>query len=334
MVLAGSLCISASAVFVKLSGTSAGTAAFFRCAIALLVLVPLALAERRTAGPRAWRLRRLDLAAGVLLGIDYVFWAAAIHSVGASIATVVVNIQVVIFPLLARVFTRTPAPRRFVVATPVMLLGVALASGAVGAPAAGSDPVTGAVFGLVAGFGYAGYLFLMRLGGGQGHTVGPVCTSTAAAAGAAALLGGAWTGIDFSLDARAWGWLTALALVGQVLAWLVMTPALPRLAPNVGAALLLLQPVMAIGLGVAVGERPTASQFGGCVLVVLVVWGADRGGGARGADRKPVRTRGAHSGSYALPCGDERRGCQRRVRLAGLGDRGASGAHGAARTDG
>ncbi|KOG52969.1 transporter [Streptomyces griseoflavus] len=283
MVLAGSLCISASAVFVKLSGTSAGTPAFFRCAIALIVLAPLALAERRTAGPRAWRLRRLDLAAGVLLGIDYVFWAAAIHSVGASIATVVVNIQVVLFPLLARVFTRTPVPRRFVVATPVMLLGVALASGAVGAPAAGSAPVTGAVFGLVAGFGYAGYLFLMRLGGGQGHTVGPVCTSTAAAAGAAALLGGAWTGIDFSLDARAWGWLTMLALVGQVLAWLVMTPALPRLAPNVGAALLLLQPVMAIGLGVAVGERPTASQFGGCVLVVLVVWGVGRGSGRRGA---------------------------------------------------
>ncbi|MFD7667062.1 DMT family transporter [Streptomyces sp. NPDC059788] len=287
MVLMGSLCISASAVFVKLSGTSAGTAAFFRCAIALLVLVPPALVERRAAGPRAWRLRRLDLAAGLLLGIDYVFWAAAIHSVGASIATVVVNVQVVIFPLLARVFSRTPVPRRFVVAAPVMLLGVALASGAVGAPAQGSDPATGAVFGLVAGCGYAGYLFLMRLGGGQGHTVGPVCTSTAAAAGAAALLGGAWTGIDLSLDAHAWTWLTALALVGQVLAWLVMTPALPRLAPNVGAALLLLQPVMAVGLGMAVGERPTASQLGGCALVVVTVWGVGRRGGARGAARTP-----------------------------------------------
>ncbi|WP_073761319.1 DMT family transporter [Streptomyces sp. CB02923] len=289
MVLGGSLCISASAVFVKLSGTSAGTAAFFRCAIALIVLAPLAFAERRAAGRRPWRLRRLDLAAGLLLGIDYVFWAAAIHSVGASIATVVVNIQVVIFPLLARVFTGTPMSRRFVVAAPVMLLGVALAGGVIGAPAQGSDPVTGAAYGLVAGFGYTGYLFLMRLGGGQGHTVGPVFTSTASAAGAAALLGGAWTGIDLSLDARAWAWLTALALIGQVLAWLVLTPALPRLAPNIGAALLLLQPVMAIVLGVAVGERPTVFQFGGCALVVLVVWGVGRGGGAPGPDRAPVR---------------------------------------------
>ncbi|MFH8405105.1 DMT family transporter [Streptomyces sp. NPDC018019] len=292
MVLGGSLCISASAVFVKLSGTSAGTAAFFRCAIALLVLVPLALAERRTAGPRSWRLRRLDLAAGLSLGLDYVFWAAAIHNVGASIATVVINIQVVIFPLLARAFTRTPVPRRFVVAVPVMLLGVALASGAVGAPAEGGNPGAGAAFGLIAGFGYAGYLFLMRLGGGQGHTAGPVCTSTAAAAIAAALIGGAWTGVDISLDVHAWGWLTALALIGQVLAWLVMTPALPRLAPSVGAALLLLQPVMALALGVAVGERPTVSQLAGCVLVVLVVWGVGRRRGARAKARMPLRPYG------------------------------------------
>ncbi|GCD37504.1 hypothetical protein OEIGOIKO_05302 [Streptomyces chrestomyceticus JCM 4735] len=272
MVIGGSLCISASAAFVELSGTSAGTAAFFRCAIALTVLVPLALAERRAAGRRAWRLRRLDLAAGLALGVDFVFWAAAVHSVGASVTTVIVNIQVVVYPLLARLFTRTPVPRRFVVVAPVMLLGIALASGAVGVPVQGSDPARGAVFGLIAGCGYAGYLFLMRLGGGQGHTVSPVCTSTAAAATAAALLGGAWTGIDFSLDGRAWAWLTVLALVGQVLAWLMLTPALPKLPPDVGAALLLLQPVMAVGLGMAVGERPTAGQFGGCALVVLMVW--------------------------------------------------------------
>lgn len=120
MMIGGSLCVSASAAFVELSGTGAGTAAFFRCAIALTVLVPLALAERRTAGGRTWRLRRLDLAAGLALGVDFVFWAAAVHSVGASVTTVITNIQVVIYPLLARLFTSTPVPRRFVVVAPII----------------------------------------------------------------------------------------------------------------------------------------------------------------------------------------------------------------------
>ncbi|MCX5205987.1 DMT family transporter [Streptomyces sp. NBC_00237] len=276
LVLLGGLCIAGSAVFVKLSGTSAGTAAFFRCTLALVVLVPLALVEYRRIGARPRRLWKLDAAAGVLLGVDYVLWAASIATVGASIATVLINIQVVVFPLLGRIFSKTPLARRFLVTLPLMLFGVALASGSLGVPVAGSDPVLGGIYGAAAGCAYAGYLYLMRLGGGQGHFVQPVGTATATAALAALVLGGLWTGIDLPSGWAAWGWLTALALIGQVLAWLIMTPALPRLAPHVSAALLLLHPVMAILLGMAIGERPTALQLGGCVLVLLVVWVANR----------------------------------------------------------
>ncbi|MFC9227575.1 DMT family transporter [Streptomyces decoyicus] len=271
-VIAGSACISASAVFMKLSGTNAGTAAFLRCALALVVLVPLAVRERRRVGTRPLRYLAIDLGAGVLLGVDMVFWAAAVRTVGASVATVLLNLQIVVFPLLARLVSGTKLSGRFVLMAPLMLVGVALASGAVGHPAPGSDPVAGATFGTAAGVTYAGYLFLMRLGGGREHTVSPVCLSTAAAAVAAAVLGGMWTGIDLNPGWPAWGWLSALALVGQVLAWLLITTALPRLAPHTGAALLLVQPVLAFALGVAIGERPTPTQAGGCALVIAAVW--------------------------------------------------------------
>ncbi|MGW7634455.1 DMT family transporter [Streptomyces decoyicus] len=270
--VAGSACISASAVFVKLSGANAGTAAFLRCALALFVLVPLAVRECRRVGARPLRYRMMDIGAGVLLGVDMVFWAAAVLTVGASVATVLLNIQVVCFPLLARLVSGTRLSGRFVLMTPLMLAGVALASGAIGHPQPGSSPVAGVTFGTAAGVAYAGYLFLMRLGGGREHTVSPVCTSTAAAAVTAAVMGGLWTGIDLNQGWDAWGWLIALALVGQVLAWLLITTALPALAPNVGAALLLLQPVMAFGLGVAIGERPTPAQACGCALVIAAVW--------------------------------------------------------------
>ncbi|MFG2137619.1 DMT family transporter [Streptomyces sp. NPDC048650] len=279
--VAGSACISASAVFMKLSGTNAGTAAFLRCALALVVLVPLAGREWRKVGARPLRYMAMDIGAGVLLGIDMVFWAAAVRTVGASVATVLLNLQVVVFPLLARLVSGAELSGRFVLMAPLMLVGVALASGAIGHPAPGSDPVAGVTFGTAAGVTYAGYLFLMRLGGGREHTVAPVCVSTMAAATAAAGLGSLWTGIDLTPGWPAWGWLIALALVGQVLAWLLITTALPRLMPHTGAALLLLQPVLAFGLGVAIGERPTPTQAGGCALVVAAVWYHSRTSGGR-----------------------------------------------------
>ncbi|MFD0166095.1 DMT family transporter [Streptomyces decoyicus] len=293
--VAGSACISASAVFMKLSGANAGTAAFLRCALALFVLVPLAVRECRRVGARPLRYRMMDIGAGVLLGIDMVFWAAAVLTVGASVATVLLNIQVVFFPLLARLVSGTRLSGRFVLMAPLMLAGVALASGAIGHPQPGSDPVAGVTFGTAAGVAYAGYLFLMRLGGGREHTISPVCISTAAAAVTAAVMGGLWTGIDLNPGWSAWGWLIALALVGQVLAWLLITTALPALAPNVGAALLLLQPVMAFGLGVAIGERPTPAQACGCALVIAAVWHNSRtprraanGTSSRRAPRRPI----------------------------------------------
>lgn len=167
--VAGSACISASAVFVKLSGANAGTAAFLRCVLALFVLVPLAVRECRRVGARPLRYRMMDIGAGVLLGVDMVFWAAAVLTVGASVATVLLNIQVVFFPLLARLVSGTGLSGRFVLMTPLMLAGVALASGAIGHPQPGSNPVAGVTFGTAAGVAYAGYLFLMRLGGGRVH---------------------------------------------------------------------------------------------------------------------------------------------------------------------
>ncbi|MEO3850947.1 DMT family transporter [Streptomyces sp. B8F3] len=303
MVIGGSACISLSAIFVKLSDVNAGTAAFLRCALALLLLAPLAAVELRRLGPRARRPVLTDLAAGLLLGVDFVFWAASIRDVGASIATVLLNIQVIVFPLLARLLTRTPLPRGFWLTAPVLLAGVALAGGAIGDPEPGSSPGSGILYGTAAGVAFAGYLFLTRLAGtapapttpsrSRGHIAVPVCTATFSAGIASGILGALWTGIDPAPEPAALGWLAAMAALGQVLALLLITPALPRLAPATGAALLLLQPVLAIATAVAfIGERPTTTQYAGCVLVIATVWYATRVGAARSAETPALRTTG------------------------------------------
>ncbi|HEY1180497.1 MAG TPA: DMT family transporter [Phytomonospora sp.] len=271
LAVTGAAATSASAALIKLSGANPGTAAFLRCALALTVLIPLALAEHRRRGARPAKATAVDLAAGILLGVDFVFFSVSISEVGASIATVLISVQIIVFPLLA---WRTGGPRPttgFLLAIPVMLTGVALAGGALGGSAPGGDPATGIAAGAAAGVAYAGYLHLTRRSGATGHTITPVAVSTTAAAATAGIFGGALTGIHLPTTPASWAWLATLALIGQVLAWILVTAALPRLTPGVGASLMLLQPVLAFGFGLAIGERPTLVQVAGCVLVIAAV---------------------------------------------------------------
>lgn len=282
LVLAGAACISVSAMFIQLSGTSAGTAAWFRCVLALPVLIPLTLAERARYGRRSTRRQLVDMVAGGLLGVDFVFWGHSIHDVGAGIGSVLVNVQVVIVPLLALVFLGERVSRRFVLTVPVMLCGVALAAGALGGSGVGDHALSGAVFGLAAGTAYAGYLFGLRSGGGSTHRFHPVCSATIGAMISSGVLGSVWGGIDLTPGWPEFGWLLALALCSQVCGWLLISTGLPLLSSNIGAAMLLMQPVLAVVSGVLVlHERPSVVQLAGCCLVIVAVWFVSRTDGRR-----------------------------------------------------
>ncbi|WP_254716280.1 DMT family transporter [Actinomadura sp. WMMB 499] len=271
-VITGAAFISASAIFVGLSGVSGGTAAFWRCALAVPLLLPLVRWERRRAGPA--RGGGLDVAAGLLLGVDLVLWGAAIEGVGAGIATVLVNVQVVVVPLLALAVFRERPSRAFAVAVPVMLAGVGLAAGLADHGPRTAEPVLGALYGAGAGVAYGGYLFLTRVAGRRGsHRARSVLLATVGAGAASVGVGAPWHGVDLAPGWAAFGWLAALAVTGQVCGWLLINAGLPRLRAEVGGALLLLQPVLAVLLGAAVlAERPAPAQLAGCALVVAAVW--------------------------------------------------------------
>ncbi|WP_223840061.1 DMT family transporter [Saccharopolyspora pogona] len=206
-------------------------------------------------------------------------WTVSILDVGAAISTVLINVQVLAFPLLARIFSGTQIPQRFLHLSPLMLGGLAIAGGALSGSQQAANPVRGTVLGIAAGVAYAVYLYLTRLAGERSplHFVTPVCVSTASAAVTSGAIGLLVTGLPLDIPAASWGWIAALALLGQVVAWLLIGRGTSRLPPNASAALLLLHPVMAIGLGMLVlRETPTASQLTGCALVVGAIWFANR----------------------------------------------------------
>ena len=181
--LVGAVTIAFSSILVRLSHASPSTAAIFRCVYALPILGLLAWIEDRRFGARSWRERRAGLVAGIFFSADLLLWHHSIGDVGAGLATVLANIQVVLLPLVAwALLSERPGPR-VLLALPVSLVGVLLISGVLEHGAFGRNPTRGALFGVGAGIAYVGFLLLLRQGGADlRRPAGPLCDATVVAA--------------------------------------------------------------------------------------------------------------------------------------------------------
>src|SRR5712691_7423158 len=194
----GALVIAFSAILVRLSHASPSTAAVFRCAYAVPVLGLLAWLERRRYGPRAgdWRLATV---AGLLFAADLTLWHHAIESIGAGLATVLGNVQVVLVGLLAWAVLGERPARRALVAVPIVLVGVVLISGVIGSGAYGKDPALGVLMGILTAITYAAFILVLRHGNTDvRRPAGPLLDATFGAAVFAAIAGIAVGDVNFA----------------------------------------------------------------------------------------------------------------------------------------
>jgi drug/metabolite transporter (DMT)-like permease len=271
----GALIIAVSAILVRKADVEPSTAAFFRCAYALPPLALLAWLERRRYGPRAAGQRRLAWIAGVFFAADLVLWHHAIGAVGAGLATVLGNTQVVMVPLIAWLVLGERPSARVAAAVPVVLFGVVLISGVIGGGAFGADPLLGVVFGLLTGVAYAGFLLILRRGNAdQRRPAGPLFDATLSASVFCALIGLPLGELDLVPSLPAHAWLLLLALGVQVVGWLVISLSLPRLPAALTSVVLTIQPVGSVILGILLlAEAPSAFQLLGtlCILAGLAI---------------------------------------------------------------
>jgi drug/metabolite transporter (DMT)-like permease len=267
---AGALVIAFSAILVRLADVTPETAALFRCAYALPALGLLAWIERHRFGPRSSRDRLIALSAGFFFAVDLICWHHSIDAVGAGLATVLANVQVVLVGVLAWIILGERPDRRAFVSVPVVLGGVVLISGVVGAGAYGEDPLLGVVFGLSTALAYSAFLLILRRGNTDlRRPAGPLFDATLSSTVFCLLGGWAIGGLDLAPGVEAQAWLITLALSSQVLGWLLISVSLPRLPAVLTSIVLTLQPVGSVILGVVLlNERPSGVQLLG-VLVVL-----------------------------------------------------------------
>jgi drug/metabolite transporter (DMT)-like permease len=268
--VAGALTIAWSSILVEWADVSPETAAIFRCTYALPVLFALASREDRSLGARTPRSRRLAAIAGVFFAADLIFWHHAIEDVGAGLATVLGNLQVAFVPLVAWAVLSEHPSRRVLATLPVVLIGVALVAGAFEDTAFGDNPARGALFGLLTGIAYAGFILTLRAGSADlRRPAGPLFDATAVSAVTCAVVGALLGRADFVPSWPSHGYLLILALSSQVLGWMLISTSLPRLPAAVTSILLTIQPVGSMILGaVLLGEDPSALQLLGVAMIL------------------------------------------------------------------
>ena len=267
--------ISMAAILVRLADAPGVVVAFWRMAIACVVILPWTLRALRLSPLRrtnAWP----SVAAGVLLGIHFATWISSLAytTVAASVtlvATVPLWVAVIGWLVLGRAPTLT------------VVLGVltAVAGGAIIAfgdlsGAATTDapaPLLGNVLALVGAMSIAGYLLLGRSAQRRGLSL-QAYVGVAYFVAAVVLLplplvfGHGYVGHGVA----SMGWIVALALIPQLVGHTGINYAMKHLDPTKVATATLMEP---IGAGVAAWwlftEVPAVLTVVGAVLVLLGV---------------------------------------------------------------
>lgn len=171
ILIIGVLGVAFSAPWVKMSNFEPATSVILRVGIGLIALIPFYFMEIKKLGKLNKSGVILSLAAGLFLGIDFTAWNYSIYYVGSGIASILLNLQIIILPALAALFDRDRIPKSFFIIAPIMILGVLMTGGIFGGSETVENlptilgmslPVAGTIAGSISGVCYGIYLYTSR----------------------------------------------------------------------------------------------------------------------------------------------------------------------------
>ena len=264
------MCIAFSGIFYRYAEVTPSTATVFRCLYGLPILALVGWWEHRRYGALPSRAVWLAILAGVFFAGDLLSWHHAVDAVGAGLATVLGNMQVIVVALVAWLVLGERPPRSVLLGLPIVLGGVILISGVIGSGAYGSNPPLGVGLGIVTAISYAGYLLVIRRGSNDlRRPAGPVAIATASTAVVAIVAGLLLNELDPIPRWPNHGWLILVGITSQSIGYLIISISLPRLPAALTSIILLAQPVATVVLArLLLDEAPSIAQLLGVGLVV------------------------------------------------------------------
>ena len=305
ILLIGIVALAFTAPWVKLANFEPATSAILRVGLALLVLIPFAMWERGRSGSLNKQGTILAVAAGIFLGIDFTAWNYSIFFVGSGIASILLNLQIIILPGLAAIFDKYRVPKSYFVLVPIMIFGVMM-TGGVFDPAPSEGPtqvygmdiaILGTILGATSGVCYGIYLYASRKAStvNPGRIIQPMAITCAAQLVAPTIFMTFFSERGFDLThgvlvngklpmnpetdlgdpitASNWFWMIILAVVGQAIAWTFVQYGSVRIDTTIVAGLLLLSPISTVAIiaPIMFNEIPSFIQVLGVVIVLGAV---------------------------------------------------------------
>lgn len=262
------LFVSFGSIFVRLAAAPALAVAFYRVALASLLLLPFAAADARRSWPGLDRRRQLLLvAAGVALALHFATWIASLSYTTVAASVLLVNTAPLFAILLSRLFLGERPSVTVQAATPVAFAGAALI--ALGDEGGSPGSLTGNALALAGAVTLAAYQVIGR---GLRHalplnayvlgvwaTAALVLAALARASGA--LLGG--------YPARTWLLFLALAVVPTLGGHGLVNKSLRSLpAPTVGLFLLGEPVIASLFAWLLFDEVPGTRTLAGGAIVI------------------------------------------------------------------
>ncbi len=246
----GAIAIGFAPVFVRWSEVGLNATAFWRLALALPAL--WLLARRSSAEPLVpARGRGLLALAGLFFALDLCFWHASIALTSVANATLLANLTPLVVVLFYW-FVRGQRPTLgFSLGAGLALAGAAgLALSTVTPAGTGAgDVLLGDAYGVGTAFAYAGYLLAVERARATGSGLQVTLASTAAAMVVTGGVALAFGENFWPASGAGWAVLVGLALLVHVIGQGGIVWALGQLPAPLSSVVILIQPLVAAGLG-------------------------------------------------------------------------------------
>ena len=273
LLLAGILCISWSAILVKLAGISGLSSGFYRMFIGTLGVIPFWLYYRKPITD--WRGVRVAMLCGTFFAIDIALWNSSIMLSKAAISTLLANLAPVWVGVGAILILKEKPGRIFWTGTAISLLGVSIIIGI--DQIASSKLNLGNTLAIIASMFYGAYLLIARKGRVNLDTISFTTISMASSSVVLGLICLFSSTSLWGFSTQTWLSLAALGLVPQLLGWLAINYALGHIKQTVASVSLLSQSVFTALISVPVlGEYLTVREIGGAAVVLSGIYLVNR----------------------------------------------------------
>ena len=271
--LAGSVCISFSPVFIKLAALPPDSAGFYRMLFAGLSLSVLMLLRGENLR-MARRPQILLCFAGIFLAIDFMCWHRSIDLVGPGLSTLLGNFQVFFTALFSWLILKQKISKPFILAVGMALCGLLLITG-VDWQGLEHSYKLGIFLGLLTAVFYSGYILLVKASMDDNSVTGVPAMLLVSIPSTLLLavitpLNGASFAIPGSNSLFA---LIGVGVISTTVGWSLISSAIKHIPVTVAGLVLLLQPTLAMFWDILFFARPTGGlELFGILLIISAIY--------------------------------------------------------------